>query len=204
MLDVVNDYANISATNAVSEDLIYVKLLWADARIQWTSCHVQFQQAAGKYGVYRGVFHVDVPTDTFLNTSAWGKGVAIVNGNNLGRYWASEGPQVWRRGKKRHRSGLILSQDHPLRCSTPSTCRRRFFDPAITSWWFLSSRAPKTVEARPVRCRSSTSLSTLGTQPRRKATSLQAPGAIISFRSRFRAGAMRRIKLFLNEYLLMA
>ncbi|VDO35313.1 unnamed protein product [Haemonchus placei] len=50
-------------------------------------------QAAGRYGVYHGTFHVDTPTDTFLNTTGWGKGVAILNGNNLGRYWASEGPQ---------------------------------------------------------------------------------------------------------------
>ncbi|KAE9415891.1 hypothetical protein Angca_005280, partial [Angiostrongylus cantonensis] len=51
-------------------------------------------QSAGGHGVYRGFFNVSMPTDTFLNTTGWGKGVAIVNGKNLGRYWASEGPQV--------------------------------------------------------------------------------------------------------------
>ncbi|KAH8035296.1 hypothetical protein HPB51_004537 [Rhipicephalus microplus] len=32
--------------------------------------------------------------DTFLDTTGWGKGVAFVNGFNLGRYWPSIGPQV--------------------------------------------------------------------------------------------------------------
>lgn len=32
--------------------------------------------------------------DTFLNTQGWGKGVAYVNGHNLGRYWPRVGPQM--------------------------------------------------------------------------------------------------------------
>ncbi|WP_431277929.1 beta-galactosidase [Leifsonia poae] len=40
----------------------------------------------------RGTFEIDDPTDLFLNTSRWGKGVVWVNGFNLGRYWA-RGPQ---------------------------------------------------------------------------------------------------------------
>lgn len=31
--------------------------------------------------------------DTFLDLSSWGKGVAFVNGFNLGWYWPSIGPQ---------------------------------------------------------------------------------------------------------------
>ncbi|VDM63885.1 unnamed protein product [Angiostrongylus costaricensis] len=58
-----------------------------------TSSFQTFQQSAGAHGLYRGFFNVSMPTDTFLNTKGWGKGVAIVNGKNLGRYWASEGPQ---------------------------------------------------------------------------------------------------------------
>ena len=34
------------------------------------------------------------PTDTFISMHEWGKGVIIINGRNLGRYWVSEGPQV--------------------------------------------------------------------------------------------------------------
>jgi beta-galactosidase len=41
----------------------------------------------------RGEFHLDEPADLFLDTSGWGKGVAWINGFNLGRYW-SRGPQV--------------------------------------------------------------------------------------------------------------
>ncbi|MBP2478385.1 beta-galactosidase [Crossiella equi] len=41
---------------------------------------------------HRGHFEVDEPADTFLALPGWTKGVAWVNGLNLGRYW-SRGPQ---------------------------------------------------------------------------------------------------------------
>ena len=41
---------------------------------------------------HRGVFTVDEPMDTFLHLDGWTKGVAWINGFNLGRYW-SRGPQ---------------------------------------------------------------------------------------------------------------
>ncbi|WP_168120862.1 beta-galactosidase family protein [Paenibacillus sp. HB172176] len=41
---------------------------------------------------FRGEFEVDEPADTFLNMKGWTKGVAYVNGFNLGRYW-ERGPQ---------------------------------------------------------------------------------------------------------------
>ncbi|XP_055904117.1 beta-galactosidase [Eupeodes corollae] len=34
------------------------------------------------------------PTDTYLDTDGWGKGVAYINGFNLGRYWPLVGPQI--------------------------------------------------------------------------------------------------------------
>jgi len=37
---------------------------------------------------------VGQPLDTFLDTTGWGKGVAFVNGHNLGRYWPLIGPQI--------------------------------------------------------------------------------------------------------------
>jgi beta-galactosidase len=40
----------------------------------------------------RGTFHVDDPSDTFLTLPSWTKGVAWLNGFNLGRYW-KRGPQ---------------------------------------------------------------------------------------------------------------
>lgn len=45
--------------------------------------------------ILRGVFTVTgTPLDTYLNTSGWGKGVAFINGHNLGRYWPTVGPQI--------------------------------------------------------------------------------------------------------------
>ena len=43
-------------------------------------------------GLRRGTLVVDTPADTFLDMTAWRKGVVWVNGHNLGRYW-SVGPQ---------------------------------------------------------------------------------------------------------------
>lgn len=43
----------------------------------------------------RGRFTISgQPLDTFLDTTGWGKGVAFVNGHNLGRYWPLVGPQI--------------------------------------------------------------------------------------------------------------
>jgi beta-galactosidase len=36
---------------------------------------------------YRGYLEVDEPADTFVSMEGWGKGVVMVNGFNLGRYW---------------------------------------------------------------------------------------------------------------------
>ncbi len=42
--------------------------------------------------IYRGVFTIDKPGDSFLDMQSWGKGCVWVNGHNLGRYWYI-GPQ---------------------------------------------------------------------------------------------------------------
>lgn len=44
--------------------------------------------------VYYGDFWVRGVHHTYLNTKGWGKGVAYVNGFNLGRYWPLTGPQL--------------------------------------------------------------------------------------------------------------
>ncbi|WP_261806012.1 glycoside hydrolase family 35 protein [Lapidilactobacillus luobeiensis] len=36
---------------------------------------------------YRGFFDLTAPKSTFVDCRSWGKGVVIVNGHNLGRYW---------------------------------------------------------------------------------------------------------------------
>jgi beta-galactosidase len=40
----------------------------------------------------RAVFELEEPGTLFLDTTGWGKGVAWLNGFNLGRYW-TRGPQ---------------------------------------------------------------------------------------------------------------
>ncbi|RUS75852.1 hypothetical protein EGW08_016373 [Elysia chlorotica] len=45
--------------------------------------------------IYVGSFEISgEPNDTFLDPTSWGKGQAIVNSFNLGRYWPGRGPQV--------------------------------------------------------------------------------------------------------------
>ena len=50
--------------------------------------------SAGNTGIYSGWIEVDKVADTFIDTTGWGKGVIFINRFNLGRYWASLGPQV--------------------------------------------------------------------------------------------------------------
>jgi hypothetical protein len=43
---------------------------------------------------YRGTLSVSgTPADTYVTLCGWGKGQIFVNGEHLGRHWASEGPQ---------------------------------------------------------------------------------------------------------------
>ncbi|KAH8413958.1 hypothetical protein KR009_008460 [Drosophila setifemur] len=44
--------------------------------------------------LYAGTLIVEEVGDSYLNMVGWGKGVAYVNGFNLGRYWPLAGPQV--------------------------------------------------------------------------------------------------------------
>ena len=50
------------------------------------------RDSRGPRGVYRGKFHVEKPSDTFLNFETWGKGLVYVNGHGIGRIWEI-GPQ---------------------------------------------------------------------------------------------------------------
>lgn len=43
-------------------------------------------------GFHRFTFEVDTPLDSYLDLEGWGKGVAFINGFNIGRYW-EVGPQ---------------------------------------------------------------------------------------------------------------
>lgn len=44
-------------------------------------------------GLFAGSFVADKVKDTFISFKGWGKGVAFVNGFNIGRFWPSFGPQ---------------------------------------------------------------------------------------------------------------
>ena len=44
-------------------------------------------EAKNQPAVYKAYLHVDKPVDTFLNMKEWTKGIVLVNGFNLGRYW---------------------------------------------------------------------------------------------------------------------
>lgn len=45
--------------------------------------------------IFNGQFNVGSSIyDTYLDTTGWGKGIAFVNGFNLGRYWPVAGPQI--------------------------------------------------------------------------------------------------------------
>ena len=46
----------------------------------------------GRPVMYESDFKLNKTADTFLDMSAWGKGIVFVNGHNLGRYW-QVGPQ---------------------------------------------------------------------------------------------------------------
>ncbi|KIH57931.1 glycosyl hydrolase family 35, partial [Ancylostoma duodenale] len=73
----------------------------------WTSSPMDVQQlafvstsqtAATPFGVgdvFSGDFVASGKGDTFLDMSNWGKGVAWINGFNLGRYWSTAGPQKY-------------------------------------------------------------------------------------------------------------
>jgi beta-galactosidase len=59
----------------------------------WTSTPIDLSSVIGTgtgtagRALLRGGFDLDGPTDLFLDTSAWGKGFAFINGFFLGRYW---------------------------------------------------------------------------------------------------------------------
>jgi beta-galactosidase len=61
--------------------------------MDWRSNDAEAAVALGKKPVvYEGAFVLTDTGDTFLDMSAWGKGIVFVNGVNIGRYW-SVGPQ---------------------------------------------------------------------------------------------------------------
>ncbi|KAI1298012.1 Beta-galactosidase [Halotydeus destructor] len=59
--------------------------------------HIRYNTSLLAPAVYGGSFEIPADSkelDTFLRLDGWGKGVAFINGMNIGRYWPDEGPQV--------------------------------------------------------------------------------------------------------------
>jgi beta-galactosidase len=54
--------------------------------------NISSKNTKGRPTLFQGIFQLQKTGDTFLDMSAWGKGIVFVNGHNLGRYW-SVGPQ---------------------------------------------------------------------------------------------------------------
>jgi beta-galactosidase len=70
-------------------------------------------------GQFRIPCNETAPKDTFLKLKGWRKGIAYINGINLGRYWPSMGPQqtlyvpgAWIRPKCRENSLIVFEQEH--------------------------------------------------------------------------------------------
>ena len=76
------------------------------------------------------------PLDTFLDPRGWSKGVAFVNGFNLGRYWPVLGPQVTlyvpRSVLKCGQNQVILFEQERIDCAATNSCYIEFVtDPII-------------------------------------------------------------------------
>ncbi|RCN33602.1 glycosyl hydrolase family 35 [Ancylostoma caninum] len=117
----------------------------------WTQCKMLFpnedinkmnwsgeQPPLGKLGLYIGYFYVKEATDTFLNTTGWGKGIAILNGNNLGRYWPTEGPQhtlyVPAAYVRRGNNVLIMLELEGTNTCQQTSCSVSFVDQPVFVW----------------------------------------------------------------------
>ncbi len=77
------DLVAAGATNALTGWQVF-KLPLDHAELE----HLRFgPQPTTAPAFYRATFHLDHVGDTFLDFRTWGKGVAWVNGHNLGRFW---------------------------------------------------------------------------------------------------------------------
>ena len=87
----------------------------------------------GNAGFWVGAFktpcHDHSANDSFLATPGWGKGVAFVNGFNLGRYWPTVGPQMTLyvpaplvKPQCQENEVVLFELETPGSCSTDAVC----------------------------------------------------------------------------------
>lgn len=62
------------------------------SKVQQTSLWQSYNSAETSPCLFRGFLNTDSVEDTFLDMQSWTKGIVLVNGFNLGRYW-NVGPQ---------------------------------------------------------------------------------------------------------------
>ncbi|RWS18883.1 hypothetical protein B4U80_04923, partial [Leptotrombidium deliense] len=62
---------------------------------KFESKKTEVKKSARIPSLYKGTFTLPKGElrDTFLDVNKWRKGIALVNGRNLGRYWPAVGPQ---------------------------------------------------------------------------------------------------------------
>ncbi len=84
---------------------------------------------------YLGQFRVpdveEYPLDTFLRLDGWKKGIAFLNGTNLGRYWPIAGPQITLYSPKHLFSktqinNLVIFELEGYTCETLDECKVQF------------------------------------------------------------------------------
>jgi len=90
-------------------------------------------KSGGRMTIWEGEFSVTKPLDTFLNLPGWHKGVAFLNGFNLGRYWPVVGPQLtlYVPGsllKSGSNMLILLEQDHSPCLDHSEHCHVEFVD----------------------------------------------------------------------------
>lgn len=88
----INDKKVTTPWNVTGYELLSIKA--KDFKINDTKAEIGYlskgpQFLVGEFNIVEGQ-----RLDSFLNTDGWGKGVAYVNGHNLGRYWPIVGPQM--------------------------------------------------------------------------------------------------------------
>lgn len=91
----VEDQGRVNYADRLGEakGLIGAVSLNGTALTGWTATPIDLTAVAGSHpsavgrALLRGSFDLDAPADLFLDTAAWGKGFAFVNGFFLGRYW---------------------------------------------------------------------------------------------------------------------
>lgn len=102
------------------------------------------------------------PADTFLSTKGWGRGIAWVNGFNLGWYWPSRGPQASRSVCGVQLCGFVWRQlnTRPLLDScarwrlSPSSAGQRRLGVALSICWMCPAGPPRlqSPNAHPAGC----------------------------------------------------